>query len=163
MGMQKFMASLEAPPVSARTLKRSEREIAVTEKVPKNSCLDTTQLGQNLCSLNSSEANKEVVVDLKASYGMGWQQKVSVRAYNNRRGHGVLRGTEIEKILSYGTRISNCKQCEVNKVTGRVKEHGCNMNWGGSSRAVESDLAVDILVSGTTETARTSTVIMDED
>ena len=36
-GMQKFMASLEVPPVSARTLKKREREIEVTiEKAAKN-------------------------------------------------------------------------------------------------------------------------------
>ena len=35
-GMQKFMVSLEVPPVSARTLKKREREIGVTiEKVAK--------------------------------------------------------------------------------------------------------------------------------
>ena len=40
-GMQKFMASLEVLPVSARTLTKREREIGVTiEKVAKKSCLD---------------------------------------------------------------------------------------------------------------------------
>ena len=100
---------------------------------------------------------------MKASDDMGWQRKGSCRAYNSRSGHGVLIGTESEKILSYGTRISNCKQCEVNKLTGPVKEHDCRMNWGGSSKAMESDLAVDMLVSGTTEKACISTIIMDED
>ena len=162
--MQKFMASLEVPPVSARTLKKRERKIGVTiEKVAKKSCLDATELEQNLCSLNSSAANTEGLVDLKASYDMGWQRKGSGRAYKSRSGHGVLTGTESEKILSYGTGISNCKQCEVNKVTGRVKEHDCRMNWGGTSKAMESYLAVDMLVSGTKEKARISTVIMDED
>ena len=46
------------------------------------------------------------------------------------------------------------EQCEVNKVTGRVKEHDCRMNWGGSSKTVESDFENDMLVSGTTENAR---------
>ena len=163
-GRKKFMASLEVPPVSARTLKNREREIGVTiEKVAKKSCLDIIELEQNLCSLNSSAADKESVVDLKAGYDMGWQRKGSGRAYNSRSGHGVLIGTESEKILSYGTRISNCKQCEVNKVTGRVKEHDCRINWGGSSKAMERNLAVDTLVSGTTEKTRISTIIMDED
>ena len=64
-GMQKFMVSLEVPPVSARTLKKREREIGVTiEKVAKKSFLDATELEQNLCSLNSSAANEEGVVDL---------------------------------------------------------------------------------------------------
>ena len=118
---------------------------------------------QNLCRLNSSAANKEGVVDLKAICDMGWQRKGSGRAYNNKSGHGVLIGTESEKILSYRTRISNCKQYVVNKVTGRVKEHDLRMNWGVSSKAMGSGLAVDMLVSGTTEKARISTIIMDKD
>ena len=44
-GMQKFMASLEVPPVSVKTLKNREREIGVTiENVAKKSCLDATEL-----------------------------------------------------------------------------------------------------------------------
>ena len=118
---------------------------------------------QNLCRLNSSAANKEGVVDLKASCDMGWQRKGSGRAYNNKSGHGVLIGTESEKILSYRARISNCKQYVVNKVTGRVKEHDLRMNWGVSSKAMGTGLAVDMLVSGTTEKARILTIIMDKD
>ena len=72
-------------------------------------------------------------------------------------------GTESEKILSYGTWISNYKQCEVYIVTGRIKEHDCRINWGGSSMVMESDLAVDMLVSGTIERVRVSKIIMDED
>ena len=71
-GMQKFKATLEIPPLSARTLKKKERQIRVTlEKVAKKSGLDVTELEQNLCSLNSTAASKEGVVDLKASYDMG--------------------------------------------------------------------------------------------
>ena len=59
--------------------------------------------------------------------------------------------------------ICACKQCKVNKVTGQEKENDCRMNWGGSSKAMESDLAADMSVSGTTEMASLSTIIMDED
>ena len=93
--------------------------------------------------------------------GMWYVKQYKIKRAPSR--HGVLIGTESEKILSYGTPISNCKQCKVNKVTGRVKEHDCRMNWGGSSKAMEGDLAVDLLVSGNTEKARISTIIMDED
>ena len=72
-------------------------------------------------------------------------------------------GTESEKILSYGTQISNCKQCEVNKLTGRVKKHHCIMNWGDSSKAMEIELVVAMLVSDNTEKVRVSATIMDED
>ena len=145
-------------------MKESEREIGGgIEEVAKKSCLDLTELEQNLCSLNSSAANKKGVADLKASCDIGWQRKGVGREHNNRSRHGVLIGTENEKILSYGRRISNCKQYEVNKVTGRVKKHDCRMHWGVSSKAMESDLAVDMFVSSTTEKVRISINIIDED
>ena len=145
-------------------MKESEREIGgAIEEVAKKSCLDATELEQNLCSLNSSAANKKGVADLKASYDIGWQRKGVGREHNNRSRLGVLIGTENEKILSYGRRISNCKQYEVNKVTGRVKKHDCRMHWGVSSKAMESDLAVDMFVSSTTEKVRISINIIDED
>ena len=59
--------------------------------------------------LIKNAVNKEVVVDLKANYDIGWQRKSSGREYNSRSGRGVLIGTESKKILSYGTRISNCE------------------------------------------------------
>ena len=51
----------------------------------------------------------------------------------------------------------------MNKVTGQVKEYDFRMDWGGSSKTIESDLVVDMLVSGTTGNARVSTIITDED
>ena len=148
-GMHKFTASLEIPPVRARTLKKREREIGVTEKVAEKSCLDGTELEQNLCSLYSSDVNKEVADDLKANYDMGWQG--GGRTFNSRSRHGALIGTESETILSYETRISNCKQCEGNKVTCRMKEYDCGINWRGRSKAMESVSEVDMIVSGATE------------
>ena len=174
-GMHKFTASLEIPPVRARTLKKREREIGVTEKVAEKSCLDGTELEQNLCSLYSSDVNKEVADDLKANYDMGWQGggrtfnsrsrhgaligmvlydmgwQGGGRTFNSRSRHGALIGTESETILSYETRISNCKQCEGNKVTCRMKEYDCGINWRGSSKAMESVSEVDMIVSGATE------------
>ena len=67
-GMQKFMARLEVPPTSARILKKRETEIGVTiEKNAKKSCLDATELEHKLCRLNSSAANKVLLI-----YDMGW-------------------------------------------------------------------------------------------
>ena len=103
-GIKKFMANLEVPPVSVKTLKKKEKEIRVTRgKFAKTSCLYANELEENLCSLNSSAANKEGVVDLKASYDTGRQGKGSGRAYNSRSGHGIFIGIESEKILVYGT------------------------------------------------------------
>ena len=64
-GMQKFMANLEVPPVSAITLKKRKIEIrAAMEKVVKKSCA----------------ANMEGVVNLKASYE--WVSRGKVAAEN---------------------------------------------------------------------------------
>ena len=162
--MYKFMASLEGPSAIARTLKKWKQEIGVTiEKDTKNSFPNATELEQNLCSLNSSAANEEGIVDWKLVMTWVAKRKGSGRAYNSKSGHGVLTGIESENILSYETRISNCEQCEVHKVTSQVKEHDCMINWGGSSEAMASDLAVEMLVSGTTQKARISTIVMDED
>ena len=66
---------------------KERREIGVTiEKVGKRSCLDATELEKNLCRWNSSAANKEGVVDFKASYDMGWQRKSTGKAYNSSSG-----------------------------------------------------------------------------
>ena len=81
------MTSLEVPSISAKTLQKRKRAIGVRiEKVAKKFCLDATELEHNLCSLSSSAAYKEGIVDLKVSYGMGWQRKGSGREYNSRSG-----------------------------------------------------------------------------
>ena len=60
--------------------------------------------------------------------------------------HGVLIGTEIEKILSYATRIALASSVG-KKVISRMREKDHRVSWGGSSKAIKSELAIDILVS----------------
>ena len=46
--------------------------------------------------------------------------------------HGVLIGTEIENILTYNTKSSNCSaRCK--KKACRKNKLDCRMNWGDSS------------------------------
>ena len=47
--------------------------------------------------------------------------------------HGVFIGTEIEKILNYGTGSSNCKHCKMKRLTSQKNKHDYMMNWGDSS------------------------------
>ena len=77
--------------------------------------------------------------------------KGSGKAYNSRLGQGVLIGTESGKILSYEHHKLVIANSEVSKITGRVKDHDCRMNWGSSSKAMESGWAVDMLISGATK------------
>ena len=58
--------------------------------------------------------NGESNVGMTAGYDMDSQRRSSGRSYSSRSGHGALIGKESGLILDFGTRISNCKQCEVN-------------------------------------------------
>ena len=100
---------------------------------------------------------------MTAGYDMGWQRRSSSRAYNSFSGHGTFIGKETGMILDYGSKVKNCKQCEVNTARQTYKEHDCRMNWAGSSKAMEAALAVDLLNNSKSETSRVSTLICDED
>ena len=80
--------------------------------------------------------SNEDVIELMARFDM-CRQKSSRCAYNSRSGHGVLVGKNSGKVLEYGSRVSNCKQREVNSSTNIQKAHDCRMNWGGSAKAME--------------------------
>ena len=154
--LQKFSSSLDIHPPDKKTLKRREREIGpVLEKVARASCEEAIGLEKKLVG----NENGNNIVEITAGYDMGWQRRSSGRSYNSKSGHGALIGEVGGLVLDYGTRISNCKQCEVDK----SKVHDCRLNWGGSSKAMESDLAVSMLNSTSCDNHHISTIIGDDD
>ena len=158
--VQRFLATLQIPPPARTTLKIREREVGPAfERVAEKTCQNALQVESILTENDSSEGP----VDLTASYDMGWQRRSSGRAYNSRSGHGVLIGKESGKILAYGSRIVNCKQCEVDAAKGENKQHDCRVNWDGSSKAMEGDLAVELIEKLSKPEHRISTIIGDED
>ena len=159
-GAERFLATLQIPPPDQKTMKRREREVgSAVENVADNICKSAQELE---CLLSSTD-NSISPVDITASYDMGWQKRSSGRSYNSRSGHGVLIGKATGKIMSYGSRITNCKQCEVNEAKGIQHEHDCRVNWHGSSKAMEADLAVELLKKCKTPSCRISTIVSDED
>ena len=100
--------------------------------------------------LTDDSCSTEGPIGVTASYDMGWQRRSSGRAYNSRSGHVILVGEITGKVIGYGSRIANCKQCEVNTAKGTNKEHDCRINWDGSAKAMEADLAVELLNSSKT-------------
>ena len=90
---------------------------------------------------------------------MGWQCKGSGKSYASKSRHAVLIGQNTGKILNFSTRITNCKQCEKDKTV----VHDCRVNWGGSSKAMEGDAAVELLNKTKRPEYRVSTIINDED
>ena len=109
---------MEKLPPAETTLKRREREIdPVIEEVANATC-KAAAAPEN--ELTVSAEDSEDVIELTA----GWQRRRSGRAYNSGKNSG--------KVLEYGSRVSNCKQCEVNSSTNIRKAH-------------ETDLAVELL------------------
>ena len=101
--------------------------------------------------LAKAEKNDGIV----ASFDAGWQSRGSVRAYNSKSGHAALIGTSTGKIV----RNRNCKQCEVNP----SKEHDCRCNWGGSAKAMEADIAVELVNKTLSAGHQIKAIVADED
>ena len=66
-------------------------------------------------------------------------------------------------VFEYGSRVSNCKQCKVNSSTNVQKAHDCRMNWGGSAKAMDSYLVVELLNRSKNQNYRVSQQICDDD
>ena len=65
--------------------------------------------------------------------------------------------------MEYGSRVSNCKQCEVNSSTNVQTAHDCRMNWGDSAKAVEADLEVELWNMSKNGNYRVSQLICEDD
>ena len=152
----RYFASTNIPPVDVKTTKRREREIGPQiERQAQDSCRKSLEEEIQL----TPPGDEDSLVNLTASFDMGWQCKGSGKSYNSKSGHAALIGKNNGKIVNYTTRITNCKQCEVNKDV----PHDCRMNWGGSSKAMEGDAAVDLLNRTKSSSYQVSTIINDED
>ena len=93
---------------------------------------------------NTSVEMKKVLLTL--SYDMGWQRRSTGRRYNSLSGVGAMVGAETNKILNYGIRQKDCRKCTYYKHKKLdVPEHECATNFQGSSRAMEADLAAELI------------------
>lgn len=60
-------------------------------------------------------------------------------------GHATMIGKETGKIMLWDRRSRSCKICEYHlaKQT-QIPDHDCPKNWSGSSKVMESDMAVSM-------------------
>ena len=58
-----------------------------------------------------------------------------------------------------------CRTCDAaaKKEDGKVKDHDCRVNWGGSSKGMESSVAVEMLNIIKDNSFQISTLIGDDD
>ncbi|XP_077277706.1 uncharacterized protein LOC143905914 [Temnothorax americanus] len=54
---------------------------------------------------------------------------------------GSLIGAKSGMVIGYGTRVKHCRLCQAGH---SLDDHDCRLNWTGSARAMEPDIAVEI-------------------
>lgn len=61
-------------------------------------------------------------------------------------GHCSMIGAKTGKVVGYNVRSKFCKTCDKLAKKGRTpKKHDCRMNWCGSAKAMEQDMAVEMM------------------
>ena len=104
-------------------------------------------------------------VPLTLKYDMGWQKRSSGRRYDSASGVGTMVGQETGKIVDYGIRSKDCRICTIWTRRNEIPpEHECFKNFSGSSRAMEADVAGEI-VKRLEESGKVQVgiLVMDED
>ncbi|XP_048743376.1 uncharacterized protein LOC125656832 isoform X3 [Ostrea edulis] len=150
-----LLAALNLPSVTPTTLKRREREAGVAfEAVADATCQNAILNEKNSCEVTDSE---EAV-----SFDAGWQTRGSGRNYASLSGHGSMIGVNTGKVLAYSFRSKKCRFCDRAK-EGDVKEHDCRKNWDKSSKAMESDMAIEMLQDMKNKGFHVKKLIMDND
>lgn len=73
---------------------------------------------------------------------MGWSKRGNGRSYNSLNGYGTIIGFLSGKILDYATRNRKCAVCDR---SGSQKIHDCRKNFEKSAKAMEADVAVQLI------------------
>ena len=124
-------------------LGKVERQVtkeALNEALAEEIALTREELGSAADDLDS--------IPLIGSFDGGWQQKGSGRRYNSCSGHAAIIGFHTGKPIALGIWSKRCKKCECSEKKGvPAPTHECPKNHDGSSKAMESEEAVDALVS----------------
>ena len=82
------------------------------------------------------------VVQIMASYDMGWSTRGTGRDYDSLNGFGSIVGVFSKQILDYSTCNRKCKKCD----KGRTPfDHDCRLNFWGSAKAMEAHVANKIV------------------
>lgn len=73
-------------------------------------------------------------------------------------------GLTTKKVVGFSVMNKTCKKCDVEAKTDKiVTDHDCRKNWGGSSKAMEPAMAVDILNNIKEKGHNIQKIIMDDD
>lgn len=160
----KVLSTLNIPPLSRSTFKRRERETGkAAEKVARQSCHDATSTERLHALKNRSIEDTDGLVDITCSYDMGWQKRG--RAFNSLTGHGAAMSVNSGKVLAFATRNKKCRACEHNKNKSKppTVHHTCRLNYKGSSKYMETDVACQLFRDALQTKVKYSSYVGDDD
>lgn len=86
------------------------------------------------------------VVGIHVSYDMGWQKRASGHKYDSSSGHGLVVGKHTSKILDYVVKVKNCRICNKHVKADNVPNHDCVKNHHGSSKSMEVDGILEMVI-----------------
>ncbi|XP_076083995.1 uncharacterized protein LOC143054830 [Mytilus galloprovincialis] len=132
-----FLTGCNIPPVDASTLRKKQKELApVIIEAAEASCKEAQRE-----ELECSECS-----ELEGSFDAGWQKKGSGWSYNSHTGHASLIGINTGKVIEFDVRTRNCSICQYYIGKNEPKPpHECNVNWTGSSKGMEPDMACSMI------------------
>ncbi|CAC5355728.1 unnamed protein product [Mytilus coruscus] len=119
-----FLTGCNIPPVDASTL-------------PAEASCKEAQREELECSESS---------ELEGSFDAGRQKRGSDWSYNSHTGHASLIGVNTGKVVEFDVRTRNCSICQYHIGKNEPKPpHECNVNWTGSSKGMEPDIACSMI------------------
>ncbi|XP_071168369.1 uncharacterized protein [Mytilus edulis] len=136
-----FLSILNMPTVSHKMFDQRSKEVGeVLESLAEESMVEWTEKEKTLTKECGGDENITVCVDA------GWQKRGSGRAYDSLTGHCSMIGSKSRKIIGYKWRSKTCRICEVASRKGKIpKLHQCRKNFGGSAKAMEPDMVIDLV------------------
>lgn len=155
MTVNNFLAALNIPTVTSVTFKRREREVgSIFEAVANETCNE---------ALAEEKKRSQDAEKFSVSFDAGWQTRGSGRNYASLSGHASMIGEKTGKILSYAVRCKKCRFCDKAPVSAEVNKHDCRRNWEKSSKAMEPDMALEMLHDLKARDFHVKHLIMDND
>ena len=154
-----LLSTLNVPTISHKGYKVREREVGrCVEAVTQESCKRVICKEKE----NNPENKKAGVVEMAASYDMGWQKRG--KGHNSSTGHGAVMGLTTGKVMDYSTRCKSCRFCAKAKAEGKQPTaHNCRRNHEGSSKSMESSVACELWNKAPLSNIRYSVYIGDDD
>ena len=84
---------------------------------------------------------------IAVSYDMGWQKRATGKIYDSMSGHGFMIGCRTGNIIGFKVKSKTCSVCsKANFQNIPTEEHGCRINYEGSSGGMEAQVALELCI-----------------